>query len=209
MSSFKLVCGIGWNDVDYVVQPKGEKACPFYKTWTNVLNRISTHKNYSDVSICDEWKLFSNFRNWMIDQPWENRDLDKDLRIIGSKVYSPETCSFIPHRINSIMLNLDKVNGNMPKGVSFTKRSGRLGKPYRAQVSDGNSRYIQLGYFDNPEDAHAAWLKGKKTIMLESIDWWKNEDPSSFRVDIAENIGMIAGKLIPNVIAVANPYIEF
>lgn len=207
MSNFKLVYGIGINDANYIVQVKedlgtieGKRSrktiwnCPFYSRWTGVLHRISSHKNYSDVTICDEWKIFSNFRNWMIGQPWENRDLDKDLRVIGSKVYSPETCAFIPHRVNSVLLNLHKVKGALPKGIY--ERKG-LKKPFRVQVCDGLSKYRQVGYFETVDDAVSAWYDAKENAILDTLEWWYENDRESFRPDIFHNVVDIARNLNP------------
>lgn len=210
MLNFKLVCGVGWNDANYEVQPRGEAPCPYYKTWARMLHRITSHKNYLSVSICKDWLVFSNFKGWMTNQPWQGRDLDKDLKVLGSKEYSPETCAFIPHRINSIMLNFKKVKGDLPKGVTYTKRKGRLGKPYRALVSDGAGNYRHLGYFDNIIEAHKAWKLGKSQVIAESLLWWEESDKESFSQDIANNLYDIAESLkIPNVICVGNPWVEF
>src|SRR5262245_16829777 len=42
------------------------------------------------------------------------------------------------------------------KGVSFDPSHGR--KPFKAAITINHER-INLGWFDNPEDAHEAWLK--------------------------------------------------
>ena len=37
-------------------------------------------------------------------------DLDKDIKIEGNKIYSPETCMFIPKEINVVFSHKTKTN---------------------------------------------------------------------------------------------------
>lgn len=58
---------------------------------------------YEDVTICEEWKDFETFYEWLKDN-WvdcdERVDLDKDLLGKNNKIYSPQTCCLIPHSLN-------------------------------------------------------------------------------------------------------------
>lgn len=44
--------------------------------------------------------------------------LDKDILVAGNKIYSPETCLFVPNRINSLLIRGVKT-GPLPLGVSM------------------------------------------------------------------------------------------
>jgi len=103
----KLVCGVGINDADYRVRvqkelPKSSSGkrnretvfmCPFYKVWENMINRCYNPRHlvkrptYIDCTVCEEWKIFSNFKAWMETQNYIDRQLDKDLIVKGNKVY--------------------------------------------------------------------------------------------------------------------------
>ena len=48
-------------------------------------------------------------------------DLDKDILCKGNKVYSSETWKFVPHAINSLLLNCKRGRGKYPVCVSFDK----------------------------------------------------------------------------------------
>lgn len=193
------------NDADYKVQLKEELeplngkrqrrtvwVCPYYRVWTNMKTRVESVKQYSDVTVCNEWLTFSNFKAWMNNQKWEGRELDKDLRVIGSRIYSPDTCSFIPHRVNSCLLNIDNVKGSLPKGVSH--RNG-LSKPFRVTISNGESKYRHIGYFENIDEAVNMWYIEKENAILETMEWWYDNDRDSFRVDIFRNVVDIARNL--------------
>ena len=67
----KPIFNIGINDANYQVQPiiNGKQLrCPYYVVWIRILTRCYDRKyhtkqpTYKDCYICDEWKLFSNFR---------------------------------------------------------------------------------------------------------------------------------------------------
>lgn len=112
-ASFSLrsrVYGIGINDADYVTtmsKKNGGWRCPFYYRWEKMLRRCySEHyqkinPSYIGCSVCPEWLYFSKFRLWMVTQNWEGLELDKDLLVVGNRVYSPDTCCFISHKINT------------------------------------------------------------------------------------------------------------
>ena len=65
--------------------------------------------------------------------------MDKDIRIKGNKVYSPETCLFVPRWVN----NLLKPNAK-PKEMN----SGRFWARYCVEGKD-----ISLGTFDTYKEA--------------------------------------------------------
>ena len=175
----RLIYGVALNDADYKVNPtiNGKQTmCPYYRVWVNILVRCyskAEHKrypNYIGCEICEEWKLFSNFRLWMEKQDWQNKHLDKDILDEGNKIYSPEKCVFVDHYINSFILDSRKIRGNLPIGVSFS----RANKKYQAHCKNHkNNKTIALGYFTCPEEAHQAWKteKAKQARLLaETID---------------------------------------
>ena len=165
----KLVHGWGINDVDYPVKPKVNgkvQHCPFYVKWQSMLKRVhsekyqSLHPTYSTCLVCEEWKYFSVFRAWMIEQDWEGKHLDKDLLIKGNRVYGPSTCLFLTPSLNNFILNGAKVRGKYPIGVHYKKG---YSKPYVAHCRHpfiGGKEH--LGNYATPEEAHQVWLKRKQ-----------------------------------------------
>ncbi|MGY3953812.1 hypothetical protein ACW5WG_21455, partial [Aeromonas salmonicida] len=69
-------------------------------------NRNTT--KYNPSTVCDEWLQFSNFLVWWKDNYIEDFELDKDFKslvLFGNphhKLYSPETCQFIPKWMNLV-----------------------------------------------------------------------------------------------------------
>ncbi|AUR92613.1 winged helix-turn-helix DNA-binding domain protein [Vibrio phage 1.174.O._10N.261.55.A8] len=72
-----------------------------YKTWVNMLGRCYDQKyqtrcpTYVGCSVCKEWHNFQNFAEWMATQDHDGKQLDKDIKVEGNKVYSPDTCTFV------------------------------------------------------------------------------------------------------------------
>ena len=171
----KLVYGVGVNDADYVVQVKrwidGKHTliwvCPFYQTWMSMLRRCysekfhQTNPTYIDCSVCDEWLLFSNFKKWMEKQDWEGKQLDKDFLKLGNRNYSPDTCIFVDHVINSFITDGGSRRGEYMIGVSLHKPTGalhvRCNNPFTRE-------YEHLGYFTDELEAHLAWKARKHEL---------------------------------------------
>ena len=129
----KLIYGVGINDADYPTQSckiighvDGKQkrkllwACPFYRRWTSMLGRCYCKKflqnspTYQNCFVCNEWLTFSKFKAWMETQDWEGKELDKDLLSGECKVYSPETCVFVPRNVNMFMIESLSSRGECP-----------------------------------------------------------------------------------------------
>ena len=112
----KRVYGVGVNDWHTAISNGGGNHIPEYKMWSRMLERSLSGKwkasnpTYKDVSADPKWYSMTAFINDVstligheqaITDGWH---LDKDLLCKGNKVYSLETCCFIPIEINSLMV---------------------------------------------------------------------------------------------------------
>lgn len=182
MAKSGTVCSIGINDADYPLimtvelpykegkrQQKVLWRCPYYARWAAMLERCCSerfknkYQTYNDVTCSKEWLTFSNFKSWMETQDWEGKDLDKDLLVYQNKIYSPETCCFLDHNINTFLLTNGKTRGKYPLGVSFSNRDHLYMS--RAKIGRGEIKY--LGCFKNPQDTHKAWQKAKAALAFD------------------------------------------
>lgn len=180
----KLIYGVGINDAEYPISryelnPEGKRVrvwtCPFYDKWTSVLERTNCdklkaiHPTYKDCKVCEDWLIFSNFKNWMETQFWKGLCLDKDILVEGNKIYSPEFCAFVPTWLNTLLNQNSKRRGDLPLGVNFNKNS--TVNKYRAQVSCFyTNKNKHLGLFPSVEEAHKAWKLGKAEQILLALD---------------------------------------
>lgn len=108
----KKVHGHGVSDIK-TVDSTGSKL-KSYVVWAEMLNRCYSPRvharrpSYIGCSVCDEWMYFSNFKKWHDTNYKEGFSLDKDLMVRGNKVYSPETCRYVPEGLNSIVAGMKR-----------------------------------------------------------------------------------------------------
>lgn len=170
--------------------------CPFYAKWTDLVKRVHSrkyiekHPTYSGCKITESWRKASGFKSWMSDQNWEGLELDKDILFMGNKIYSPDTCVFVPTYVNYVLLGRDSRRGLYPIGVSKRSpdkrcRPGHNPEKYVAAVNDGLGNYIKLGStFTTPGEAHKAWQAGKADAIIRVVDRYRNE--GCYRKDVEE-----------------------
>ncbi len=171
----KPVFGVGVNDADYITNPRtgqrrSRSTCPYYSRWIGMLERcyskeiINRRPSYLGCTVCEEWLIFSNFKQWMETQVWDGLALDKDLKIPGNKEYSPAACVFIPIQLNSLLTGKHR-NRTLPDGVDYRKQNSK----YRARYSyKGKSVY--LGEYKSKQEASLAYRKHKARTVLSYID---------------------------------------
>lgn len=174
----KIVYGVAHNDYAGRIKENG-KHIRSYRSWISMLSRcygekeLNNRPSYKGCSVCDEWLLFSNFKKWF-DDPTNGYQngycLDKDILIKGNKVYSPNTCCFVPNEINTLLLesnNSRKPNGI--KGVYKTKVN-----TFIAGYSNGKEKRVYLGSFKTLKEAKLAYSTFKekrvKSIAQEYFD---------------------------------------
>lgn len=164
----RLVCGVGVNDSNEQVSFTDSNGkvipCKIYQTWKNMLWRChvdpkKTKKpTYAGCSVCNEWLRFSNFKSWAEMQPWEGKELDKDIIYQGNKVYSPETCVFIDSIVNTFVIAREASRGDWPIGVSLQKNKTK----FRAICRNPFLNKLEhIGFFSTADEAHHAWKKRK------------------------------------------------
>ena len=145
-----------------------------YNTWNGILERCYCKKfskrvsTYKDVTVCEEWYNFQNFAKWFEEnykpEYMEGWHLDKDILVKGNKVYSPETCCFVPLEINKIFKTT--VIGKYSVGVvkNYNK--------FNVYIHKYNKRYFLKGY-DTLEEAKTAQKIAKENYIKEVAEKWK------------------------------------
>lgn len=173
----KKVFGVGINDLQDGVCDKGGKLKASYRYWYNMLARCYNDKtkvnspHCAGCSVCDSWMRYSNFLKWFNEHYVEGWHLDKDILVKGNKVYSPETCCFVPQEINSLFTKHERGRGAWPIGVYYNAR-GWQRKFVAALHIDGVRRSV--GSFLTPEEAFGAYKNAKEQQIKRVADNYKD-----------------------------------
>ena len=107
--------------------------------------------------------------------PGEVMCLDKDILYKGNKIYSRDTCIFVPQRINTLFVKNDNDRGDNPIGVSDLP-SGN----YRVDCNNGYGKLIKLGVYSTKEEAFQVYKQYKEKVIKETIDSYKGKIPEPF-----------------------------
>lgn len=108
---------------DGIYKSKGNTS---YRTWYDMFVRCydtsfqEKESTYIGCEVCKEWYSYQEFAKWFEENYVEGYQLDKDILVKGNKVYSPETCCFVPREINLLLINGKKCRGSSPLGMSFS-----------------------------------------------------------------------------------------
>ena len=142
--------------------------------WHSMIRRCYSEKShkrnptYIGCSVDTRWLKFSNFKSWFDEHYIQGWCLDKDILVQGNKIYSPNTCCFVPNEINTIFSHKTRER-NLPQGVVFNRN-----KKYVARTRiDGKE--VHLGQFDNVLDAFNAYKEAKENWIKQVADKWKDK----------------------------------
>lgn len=171
----KNVKGVGFlGSGRYKTSDKTGGMTKEYAHWVSMLDRCyntreDRYRSYMGCSVDELWHNFQVFADWCQNQKgfklggWE---LDKDLLTPGNKVYSHESCIFVPSRIN-LMLNTSKHRrGDFPIGVYLHELSGK----YMARCG---TEY--LGLHETPIDAFLTYKRRKEQVVRGVAMYYKKD----------------------------------
>lgn len=172
--SNKLICGVG-------IKGDGESwfnghILKSYDVWSSMIKRCYStksyiyHPTYIGCTVCEDWHYYPTFKRWFDKNYIETFQLDKDLIVKGNKIYSPDTCVFIPSQINTLFHDQKKTRGNYPIGVTKCERLGK----FIARMSV-DSRTKHLGVYTDPHIAHQVYLLAKKDHIISVANEWKDK----------------------------------
>lgn len=149
-----------------------------FSKWLSMLKRCYNKKYlikepaYKDCKVCDEFLCFQNYAKWFYENYYEiereKMELDKDILIKGNKIYSPETCVFIPSSINKSFETNKKRRGKCPIGVYETK-DNKYASSYKGK---------HLGRYQTKEEAFQVYKQFKEKGIKEVADKYKDKIPN-------------------------------
>ena len=156
-----------------------------FNIWYGMLQRCydpEFHKRESTYKDCRVEEYLLNFQNmgeWIENNyyeiPGEQMCLDKDILCKGNKIYSRDTCIFVPKRINNLFTKSDKSRGKDPIGVDQLP-SGN----YQVRCRNGYGKQVYLGLYSTEEEAFNVYKQYKEKTIKETIDSYEGKIPEPF-----------------------------
>ena len=153
-----------------------------YDVWAGLINRCYKESylvrcpTYENVTVCEEWWCFQNFASWCESQEFfgakddngKSYHLDKDILSKNDKIYSPETCCFVPYDINAMFATKRNKHKTTLLGASLHRKTGK----FRCQMNrNGVNKY--LGTFDTQEEAFFCYKTAKESYIKEVANKWR------------------------------------
>ena len=151
-----------------------------YMLWYSMLRRCYSdtskkkHPAYEGCEVSDKFKSYEYFYEWCHKQIGfgnEGWHLDKDLLVKGNKVYSENTCVFIPQEVNSLLVKNTASRGEHLIGVYWDKTK----KAFVAMVNKNKGKQEYLGFFNTETEAFNAYKVAKESFIKEQANKWKGQ----------------------------------
>jgi len=189
-----LVFGVGINDWAGKVTVDGKPIWK-YQLWKNMLRRCFDDKlkqdrpTYEGVTCSKDWLSMTTFIedvSQMRGYALSGWALDKDILVKGNKLYSKDTCCFVPAEVNLLLIKSDNCRGEFPVGVYFDKASGK----FVAQLAI-NGKLKHLGRFNTPEQAFQVYKRAKEAqIKVVAQKWQHLLDERVFQALLAYEVNI-------------------
>ena len=122
----------------------------------------------------DNFKSYEYFYEWCNKQIGfgnEYWQLDKDLLVKGNKVYSEDSCVFLPKEINSLLTKSTASRGEYLIGVSWYKTN----KAFISRVNKNKGKSEHLGLFNTELEAFNAYKQAKESFIKEQANKFKSQ----------------------------------
>ncbi len=144
---------------------------PAYKKWMNMLARCysSSGQGLSGATVCEDWLNYQNFAKWYEENSIPLFELDKDLS--GTSIYNPETCVFLPKKINQYINTSLGSRTGLPVGVSKNTATAS----YEVRCPDLTGKRLFLGYFYEVYDAFAAYKLCKESNIRKLAEQFRDQ----------------------------------
>lgn len=158
--------------------------------WAFLQKRVGKLRAYEDCTIA--FASLDHFREWASRQVGFGKDgfeMDKDILVKGNRVYSPETCVFIPQELNVLFSGCYNARrrGKYPIGVSFNKGSGSFVAQMSSRQDKGLDKY--LGSFPTVEEAFACYKAAKEAKIKRLAEKWRDQiDPRAYAALVSRTV---------------------
>lgn len=177
-----VIFGFGYNDV------RNGTLHPLYRVWHGAIERCYSKRKhneahtYIDCQMYEDWRYFSKFLEWAESEQSGYIDgyaLDKDILFKDNKIYSPETCCFVPQEINNLIKKYVTAGRN-PVGV--VAKRGKYDAYLGMKIIIGDKHVKFIGSFATIDEAKHAYKQAKESYIKAVATTYYNESKITKRV---------------------------
>jgi hypothetical protein len=176
----KKIYGVGYfGEGNYKATFNG-KPTKMYNTWIQMIHRCYSEKlqkkqpAYIGYSVAEEWFNYQTFAKWYDENFYkiegETMELDKDILGKDSRIYSPETCIFVPKIINTLIKK--RQDRELPTGVIMV--NGKY-QAHCYNTIEGINEF--LGSYNTVEEAFQAYKTFKENVIKRVAESYKSRIP--------------------------------
>ena len=184
----KRYFGVGYLGEGKYKGSENRKRTRVYNTWSNMLQRCydpkyqEKHITYKNCNVSEEFHNFQNFGEWDSENYYkiegERMCLDKDILVKRNKIYSPDTCIYVPKTINLLFTKCDKLRGKSVIGTTLRKNGKYETWCNIFNPETGKSKREYLGVYATEVEAFEVYKYYKERNIKEVADYFKKEIPS-------------------------------
>ena len=193
---FPSIYGKGYIGIGKYQEYENSKLCIASEKWRSMLTRCYSEKyqerqpTYIGCTVDERWHNFQVFAKWFYEnynpEIMDGWHLDKDILVKGNKIYSPETCCFVPREINNLFVKgrgkiVDYTIGTITIGKSFRNHLKKLG---------GNWKYKDfttiIGVFERYKTTKESYIKEVAEKWKPLIDLKVYEAMYNYKVEITD-----------------------
>lgn len=170
----KSVAGEGFIGYGVYSSSNNNVSTKSYQSWRDMIRRCydtnsTSYKTYGErgVTVCKEWKNYQTYAKWYDENSTSGWVVDKDLLYYRKKIYSPNTCSFVPTCINSLF------TGGFTSIVYLKKGKWAVQLQKGEKCSKGKKKQSYFGKYGCKEEALEIYFTEKMKHIKEVVDPFK------------------------------------
>lgn len=177
------LCGIGVIGKGKYDSKTTINGVNIYRIWVGMVKRcycaitLKNSPSYLGCSVDESFLSFQVFAEWCLSQNFLKKgfQLDKDLLVRGNRVYSAETCCFLPKDLNDVLSYRKNSKSKYLIGVSCNSEGrfiSKIGLPNKQKY---------LGTYDTAELAFYVYKEAKESYIKELANQYKDQiDPRAY-----------------------------
>lgn len=188
---YKSIANFGYFGEGKYQARINNKITPQYATWAGLILRcydpytMNKCLSYINCEVCSEWANYQTFAKYydenIYEIPNEKIQIDKDILSgylnLDNKIYSPDTCLFVPQTINNLFPNHKRFRGKELIGVYYDGRlDQKINNRYTTYISKFGKR-IHLGSYPTEIQAFNVYKREKEKYVKEMADLYKKYIP--------------------------------